>query len=346
MNKLKKIVNKISSLKSVFTPADKYNELIDNHNELITVVEELYNNSGGGGTTDLFTNTTASKFVKTNSTNDGLESTDLFENTNASQFVKTNSTNDGLESINLFEDTTALQFVKTNSTNDGLQSVNLFSETSANKAVKANSTNTGLEDLPISIDETNKKVLIGETFANSGSIINQCVLISGDNSGNNAINGTTSKSNIIGINAVGIKRGNISVIGNLAYKTFAAFGNMINGFNASYLTVSSTISVETLLEYTLVNSTTNTLTMTISGSVDNLVNYHGVVNTNATLAFIVDNTTANTGNDFTIAFSDPTFSVNGTDSLVVSSGTVGKFELYMYYDFLNNVRKAKVCRVY
>lgn len=322
MNKLKKIVNKVSHLKSVFTPADKYNDLVDNINELTTVVEELSNNSGGGGTTNLFTNTTASEFVKTNATNDGLESEDLFENTAASQFVKTNSTN------------------------DGLQSVNLFSETTANKAVKANSTNTGLEDLPISIDETNKKVLIGETFANSGSITNQCVLISGDNSGNNAINGTTSKSNIIGINAVGIKRGNISVIGNLAYKTFVAFGNMINGFNASYLTVSSTIGVETLLGYTLVNSTTNTLTMTISGSVDNLVNYHGVVNNNATLAFIVDNTTANTGNDFTIAFSDPTFSVNGTDSLVVSSGNVGKFEIYIYYDSLNSVKKAKVCRVY
>ena len=298
MNKLKKIVNKISHLKSVFTPADKYNDLVDNLNELTTVVDELAANSGGGNSTDLFT------------------------------------------------DTTANQFVKTNSTNDGLQSVNLFSETTANKAVKANSTNTGLEDLLISIDETNKKVLIGETFANSGSITNQCVLISGDNSGNNAINGTTPKSNIIGINAIGIKRGNISVIGNLAYKTFVAFGNMINGFNASYLTGSSTISVETLLEYTLVNNTTNTLTMTISGSVDNLMNYHGVVNTNATLAFIVDNTTANTGNNFTIAFSDPTFSVNGTDSLVVSSGNVGKFEIYIYYDSLNSVKKAKVCRVY
>ena len=322
MNKLKKIVNKISHLKSVFTPADKYNDLVDNLNELTTVVEELSNNSGGGNLEELFVNTSASQFVKTNSTNDGLESTDLFENTNASQFVKTNSTNDGLESVNL------------------------FSETTANKAVKANSTNTGLEDLPISIDETNKKVLIGETFANSGSITNQCVLISGDNSGNNAINGTTSKSNIIGINAIGIKRGNISVIGNLAYKTFVAFGNMINGFTASYLTVSSTISVETLLGYTLVNSTTNTLTMTIDGSVDNLMNYHGVVNANATLAFIVDNTMANTGNNFTIAFSDPTFSVNGTDSLVVSSGNVGKFEIYIYYDSLNSVKKAKVCRVY
>ena len=322
MINLKKITNKISSLKSVFTPADKYNELIDNHNELITVVEELSNNSGGGGTTNLFTDTTANQFVKTNSTNDGIVSTNLFANTSGSQFLKTNPEN------------------------SELQSVNLFSETSANKAVKANSTNTGLEDLPISIDETNKKVLIGETFANSGSIINQCVLISGDNNGNNTINGTTAKANIIGINAIGIKRGHIAVIGNLAYKTFAAFGNIINGFNASYLTGSSTISVETLSEYTLANETTNALTINIGGSVDNLVNYHGVVSSNATLAFIVDNTKATTGNNFTIAFSDPTFSVNGTDSLVVSSGNVGKFEIYIYYDNLNTVRKAKVCRVY
>ena len=344
MINLKKITNKISSLKSVFTSAEKYNEIVDEFTKVDSRIEEL--EASSGGTTDLFTNTTASEFIKTNTTNDGLESINLFEDTAASQFVKTNSTNDGIVSTNLFANTSGSQFLKTNPENSELQSVNLFSETSANKAVKANSTNTGLEDLPISIDETNKKVLIGETFANSGSIINQCVLISGDNSGNNAINGTISKSNIIGINAVGIKRGNISVIGNPAYKTFAAFGNMINGFNASYLTVSSTISVETLSEYTLANSTTNTLTMTISGSVDNLVNYHGVVTTNATLAFIVDNTMANTGNNFTIAFSDPTFSVNGTDSLVVSSGTVGKFEIYIYYDSLNSVRKAKVCRVY
>ena len=320
MIKLKKITNKISSLKSVFTPAEKYNEIVDEIIKVDSRIEEL--EASSGGTTNLFTDTTAN------------------------QFVKTNATNDGLESINLFDSTSAGQFLKTNTENSGFQSVNLFNDTLANKAVKANSTNTGLEDLPISIDETNKKVLIGETFANSGSINNQCVLISGDNSGNNAINGTTSKSNIIGINAVGIKRGNISVIGNLAYKTFVAFGNMINGFNASYLTTSSTISVETLSQYTLANSTTNALTMDISGSVDNLMNYHGVVNTNATLAFIVDNTMANTGNNFTIAFSDPTFSVNGTDSLVVSSGNVGKFEIYIYYDSLNSVKKAKVCRVY
>ena len=133
MNKLKKIVNKISHLKSVFTPADKYNELIDNHNELITVVEELSNNSGGGN----------------------LE--ELFVNTSASQLVATNSTNDGLESVNLFEDTTALQFVKTNSTNDGLQSVNLFSETTVNKAVKVISIKKGLEVLQISIDKKKRK---------------------------------------------------------------------------------------------------------------------------------------------------------------------------------------------
>lgn len=57
--------------------------------------------SGGGGTTDLFTNTTASEFVKTNATNDGLESVNLFGGTTASQAVQANSTNDGLESMAL-----------------------------------------------------------------------------------------------------------------------------------------------------------------------------------------------------------------------------------------------------
>ena len=109
MNKLKKIVNKISSLKSVFTPADKYNELIDNHNELITVVEELSNNSGGGGTTDLFTDTTANQFVKTNSTNDGIVSTNLFANTSGSQFLKTNPENSELQFLENAIDLTTLK---------------------------------------------------------------------------------------------------------------------------------------------------------------------------------------------------------------------------------------------
>ena len=321
MNKLKKIVNKISSLKSVFTPADKYNELIDNHNELITVVEELSNNSGGGGTTDLFTDTTAN------------------------QFVKTNSTNDGLQSVNLFADTASYQFLRTNSTNDGLQSLNLFNDTTANKAVKANSTNTGLEDLPISIDETNKKVLIGENFTNSGSITNQCVLISGDNIGNNAINGTDPKANIIGINAIGIKRGNITVIGNSNYRTFVSFGNNINVHGGVYLSESGTISSEYLGQFRIVNDSTNALTVTINGSVNNIVTYYGVITDIFNISFIVDNTRATTGNNLTLVFSDPSFSVNGTDSLVVSSGNMAKFELCVSYDG-NGKGYAKVCRVY
>ena len=121
MNKLKKIVNKISHLKSVFTPADKYNDLVDNINELTTVVDELSNNSGGGNSTDLFTNTTASEFVKTNATNDGLESVNLFENTAASQFVKINSGNTGLESINLFANTKANYALAANADNNAVE---------------------------------------------------------------------------------------------------------------------------------------------------------------------------------------------------------------------------------
>ena len=43
MNKLKKIVNKISHLKSVFTPADKYNELVDILNESNNLILFLRN---------------------------------------------------------------------------------------------------------------------------------------------------------------------------------------------------------------------------------------------------------------------------------------------------------------
>ena len=343
MINLKKITNKISSLKSVFTSAEKYNEIVDEFTKVDSRIEEL--EASSGGTTDLFTNTTASKFVKTNSTNDGLESTDLFENTNASQFVKTNSTNDGIVSTNLFANTSGSQFIKTNSGNNGLQSVNLFSDTTANKAVKANSTNTGLEDLPISIDETNRKIFIGENFINSDTISANCTIISGSQYAANAINSSTGKNDIIAIGASSINRSNMSTIGSNIIFTFLKYGQHINGFNCAEVSGSVSYPIPQLGLTSFINSSTSSVTVTFTGAISTLITEFSINTSYATVSFVVNNLKATTGNNFTLVFSDPSISVNGTDSLVVSSGTVGKFELYMYNDGVGEY-KGKVCRVY
>lgn len=342
MINLKKITNKISSLKSVFTSAEKYNEIVDEFTKVDSRIEEL--EASSGGTTDLFTDTTANQFVKTNATNDGLESINLFGSTSAGQFLKTNTNNDGIVSTDLFASTSGGQFVKTNSGNSGLQSVNLFSETTANKAVKANSTNTGLEDLPVSIDETNKRIFIGENFINSETISANCTVIGGSQYAANAINSFTGKNDIISIGASSVNRSNMTTIGSNIIYTFLNYGQHINGFNCGEVSgsVSNAISQLGLISY--INSSTGPVTLTFTGAISTLTQEYSVNTSYATVSFVVNNLKATTGNNFTLVFSDPSISVNGTDSLVVSSGTIGKFELYIYYNGTGYL--AKVCRVY
>ena len=373
MNKLKKIVNKISSLKSVFTPADKYNELIDNHNELITVVEELSNNSGGGGTTNLFTDTTANQFVKTNSTNDGLQSLNLFENTTASKFVKTNSSNMGFESVDLFANTSGNQFLKTNIANNGLYSIDLFAQTVADQVLTVNSgnngfsskdlnaelygnintgyaitqsdTGSGFKNFDVYLDKDSEKVLIGEDPIQKNSQITTNSVVIGGNTTSyvSCVYGSSTRNNIIGINAININTDNTIAIGNSTYATCKLHGNIQNVCQYVSETTSRTLAIIALGKVNIYNNSTNAITTTFLGSVSDFQNeyqtFQGIV------TFYVDNTKATTGNNYTIAFSDSSISVNGTDSLVVSSGTVGKFELYMYYDGAGEY-KGKVCRVY
>ena len=350
MINLKKITNKISSLKSVFTPADKYNDLVDNVNEMSTVVDELVANSGGGGggTTDLFTATTANQFVKTNSTNDGIVSTNLFANTSGSQFLKTNIANNGLYSINLFDQTVADQVVTVNSGNNGFTSTDLFTDLYSNiqngYAITQSDTGSGFKNLDVYLNKDSEKVLIGEDpIQKNSQITTNSVVIGGNTNSVPCVYGSSTRSNIIGINATNINTNNTIAIGNSSYATCKLHGNIQNVCQYLSETTSRTLDIISLGKANIYNNSTNAITTTFSGSVsdfqDEYKTFQGI------LAFYVDNTKATTGNNYTIAFSDSSISVNGTDSLVVSSGTVGKFELYMYYDGAG-AYKGKVCRVY
>ena len=341
MNSLKKITNKISSLKSVFTPADKYNELIDNHNELITVVEELSNNSGGGGTTDLFTNTTASKFVKTNSTNDGLESTDLFENTNASQFVMTNSTNDGLESVNLFADTKANYGVGVNSTNNGLEKNKFYykEETDLNASILI-----GRQSDPWTTASTGPQYTIPKS------------IIIGSDSGNKTITKNTL-SGIIALNSPEVRQSDIVSIGNYYHKVFITNGNQIRRkyyYIVSDSTASPTYSLLSLIMGGYVNGfdSAKTLTITLDNIDEELREYFINISLgndkwiHTEMDFIVDNTVATGSNHVTVAVSGNDISVNGTDNLVVNAGTIGKFTAVIHSTPGGAYQKVKICRVF
>ena len=341
MNKLKKIVNKISHLKSVFTPADKYNDLVDNINELTTVVEELSNNSGGGGTTDLFTNTNAYQFVKTNSTNDGLESQDLFLNTFASKFVKTNSSNMGFESVDLFANTKPYYGVGTNSTNDAIEYSKFYYK----------------ED-----GDLNASILIGRqanpwtTASTAPQFKVPKSIIIGSDGGNHTISKNTL-SGIIALNSPEIRTSDIVSIGNYYHKVFITNGNQIR--RKFYYIVSDGNAQP---EYSLLslimggyingNDSAKTLTITLD-NIDNELREYFINSSNGMdkwihteVDFLIDNTIATGTNHITVAVSGNDISVNGTDNLVVNAGTIGKFTGIIHSTPGGAYQKVKICRVF
>ena len=365
MNKLKKIVNKISSLKSVFTPADKYNELIDNHNELITVVEELSNNSGGGGTTDLFANTNPYQFLKVNATNDGLESQDLFLNTVGSKLVKTSANNMGFEYFDLFANTTASQFVKINSSNTGLESINLFANTKANYALAANADNNAVERSKFYYKEDaelNASILIGLqsnpwTTASTGPqfTVPKSIII-GSDGGNHTVS-TNTLSGIIALNSPQVRQSNIVSIGNYYHKVFITNGNQIRR-KYFYILPDSAASPEYSLLSLIMGGYINgsdsakTLTVTLNNIDTELREYFINISLgndkwmHTEMDFIVDNTMSTSANHVTVAVSGDDISVNGTDNLVVNAGTIGKFTAVIHSTPGNAYQKVKICRVF
>lgn len=315
MNKLKKIVNKISHLKSVFTPADKYNDLVDNINELTTVVDELAANSGGGGATDLFANTTASEFVKTNATNDGLESANLFTNTANKFAVGVNSSNNELNKFKAYyneADTARSNFVVGRQTD-----------------------------------------VIGTVSA--AYLPEDSIVIGNDPIGNYTI-ASSNKSNIIAFKADEIRLSNITVIGNSTQKAFISHGGQIRRKYYNIMSdsaASPNYPLVSLIMGGYINGSDSAKTLTVSlTNIDYLKTYF-IDSSNgndkwlhAEFDFIIDNTVATSTNHITLSLSGSDLSVNGTDSLVVNAGTIGKFTAVVYSTPGGAYQKVKICRVF
>ena len=341
MNKLKKIVNKISHLKSVFTPADKYNDLVDNLNELTTVVDELAANSGGGNSTDLFTNTTASEFVKTNSTNDGLESENLFANTFASKIIKTNSSNSGFESFDLFADTKANYALGANANNNAIERSKFYykEETDLNASILI-----GRQSDPWTTASTGPQYTIPKS------------IIIGSDSGNKTISKNTL-SGIIALNSPEVRQSDIVSIGNYYHKVFITNGNQIRRkyyYIVSDSAASPTYSLLSLIMGGYVNGfdSAKTLTITLDNINEELREYFINISLgndkwiHTEMDFIVDNTVATGSNHVTVAVSGNDISVNGNDSLVVNAGTIGKFTAIIHSTPGGAYQKVKICRVF
>lgn len=317
MNKLKKIVNKISSLKSVFTPADKYNDLVDNLNELTTVVDELAANSGGGNSTDLFTNTTASKFVKTNSTNDGLESTDLFANTKPYYGVGVNSTNNGFEKMKFHysEDSESVPNIligrQTDPSGDGLLHY-----------VPKKSVVIGSESLNKTLTTENLSRIIA---INSPSITQSNIIAIGNSYNTKFIShGTPVRRKYLGIFP------DSAANPNYQFSQLITTGSYVNGSDSAKTFTITLDNIDIELRQSFLDTSANGSDKWIHTEVD----------------FLIDNTIATGTNHVTVAVSGNDISVNGTNNLVVNAGTIGKFTAVVYSTSGGAYQKVKICRVF
>ena len=313
MINLKKITNKISSLKSVFTSAEKYNEIVDEFTKVDSRIEEL--EASSGGTTDLFTNTTASEFVKTNATNDGFESINLFANTANKFAVGVNSSNNDLIKFKAYyneADSAKSNFVVGRQTDViGTASAVYFPENS--------------------------------------------IVIGNDPIGNMTI-GSGGKANVIAFKADEIKLSDITVIGNSTQKAFISHGGQIRRKYYNIISNSANSPEYPLVSLIMggyINGSDSAKTLTVSlTSIDYLKTYFiDSVNGNdkwlhTEFDFIVDNTVATSTNHITLSLSGSDLSVNGTDSLVVNAGTIGKFTAVIHSTTGGAYQKVKICRVF
>ena len=317
MINLKKITNKISSLKSVFTPADKYNDLVDNLNELTTVVDELAANSGGGNSTDLFTDTTANQFVKTNSTNDGLQSVNLFADTKANYALGANANNNAIERSKFY----------------------YKEDTDLNASILI-----GRQSDPWTTASTGPQYTIPKS------------IIIGSDSGNKTIS-TNTLSGIIALNSPQVRQSDIVSIGNYYHKVFITNGNQIRRkyyYIVSDSNASPTYSLLSLIMGGYVNGfdSAKTLTITLDNIDEELREYFINISLgndkwiHTEMDFIVDNTVATGSNHVTVAVSGNDISVNGNDSLVVNAGTIGKFTAIIHSTPGGAHQKVKICRVF
>lgn len=313
MINLKKITNKISSLKSVFTSAEKYNEIVDEFTKVDSRIEEL--EASSGGTTNLFTDTTANQFVKTNSTNDGLESANLFTNTANKFAVGVNSSNNELNKFKAYyneADTARSNFVVGRQTD---------------VIGTAGSDNFPENSIVIGNDP------IGNKTINSSDKVNVI-----------AFKADEIKLSDITVVGNSTQKAFISHGGQIRRKYY----NIISDSTASpEYTLTSLVTGG----YINGSDSAKTLTVSLTGISDLKTYFINSANgsdkwLHAEFDFIIDNTVATSTNHITLSLNGSDLSVNGNDSLVVNAGTIGKFTAVIHNNVGGSAQKVKICRVF
>ena len=239
----------------------------------------------------------------------------------------------------------------------------LFTNTADKFAVGVNSSNNEFSKFKVYYNEADtvkSNFVVGrqtDVIGTAGSNLfpEDSIVIGSDPIGNKTIN-SSGKSNIIAFKADEIKMSDITVIGNSFQKIFISHGSQIRRKHHNIYPDSAASPVyafTSLIINGYINGSDSAKTLTVSlDSIDNLKTYfinsaNGSDNwLHAEFDFIVDNTVATSTNHVTLLLSGSDLSVNGTDSLVVNAGTIGKFTAVIHSTPDGAYQKVKICRVF
>lgn len=271
--------------------------------------------SGGGGTTDLFTNTTASKFVKTNSSNNGFESIDLFNGTLPNFAVGVNNNSTQLNKFKAY-----------------------YNEANSNKSNFVVGRQTDVIGTASAVYLPEDSIVIGN------DPIGNYTIASSNKSNIIAFKADEIKLSDITVVGNSTQKVFISHGGQIRRKYY----NIISNSAAS-----PTYPLLSLIMGGYINGSDSAKTLTVSlTSIDDLKTYF-INSANGSdkwlhteFDFIIDNTVGTTTNHVTLSLSGSDLSVNGADSLVVSAGTIGKFTAVIHNTPGNAYQKVKICRVF
>ena len=245
----------------------------------------------------------------------------------------------------------------------GFESANLFTNTANKFAVGVNSSNNELSKFKAYYNEADtvkSNFVVGRQTdvigtAGSDNFPEDSIVIGNDPIGNMTIS-SSGKTNIIGFKADEIKLSNITVIGNSTQKAFISHGGQIRRKYYNIISdsaASPNYPLVSLIMGGYINGSDSAKTLTVSlDSIGNLKAYF--INSangsdkwlHAEFDFIVDNTVATSTNHITLSLSGSDLSVNGTDSLVVNAGTIGKFTAVIHSTPDGAYQKVKICRVF
>ena len=231
----------------------------------------------------------------------------------------------------------------------------LFTNTTASQAVQVNTTNDGLEGMLLKYDDTKKSLFIGNPVGQSDALTgSRIVAIGANNNGNDVFNPSLDTYNdTIAINSIPLKRSKYISIGNGSHLGFISNGGRVTLRRVMTLTTDTGTDIRNLVERGFKATTDSAKTITINNPIFNTISNIAGSTTftytewlGAQLDFIIDNTIATGTNHITIALSATGLSVNGTDSLIVNAGTIGKFAVIVTDPITGDTGTAKICRVF